>query len=124
VGAVLEALNFRALNHATHALFLGEVPGGSAWVAVLGMRFGALCVGMLLALQAGADPLALVLGLSIVMPAAVISAIRNRPPVIDHEPMPAIPPDDPSWDRWSIWRAGEIPAPVEADGELGEEDLG
>jgi hypothetical protein len=28
--------------------------------------------------------------------------------------LPALAPDDPSWDRWSVWRAGEI--------EIDEED--
>jgi hypothetical protein len=36
-----------------------------------------------------------------------------RPPV--DESAPCLPPDDPSWDRWSVWRGGELPGDSEED---------
>jgi len=90
-------------------------------VAVLSLRFALVAGGIVFGLHAGADPLALVLGLSIAMPATVVGALLYRPPVPDQAPHEPLPPDDPSWDRWSVWRAREVePGPVEED-EDGEE---
>ncbi len=56
---------------------------------------------------AGADPIGLVLGLSLVMPATVMAAYWNRPAVGEHELEAPLAPDDPSWDEYSVWRAAE-----------------
>jgi hypothetical protein len=108
LGAALEAVNFRTLLRSARALFEGDIAGGGPWVGVFGLRFAVLGVGFVLALQAGAHPLALVLGFSLMMPAAVLAALRHRPPVAEHAEAEALPPDDPSWDRWSVWRAAEV----------------
>ena len=65
-------------------------------------------------MSAGAHPVGLVVGLSIAMPAAVLDAWRNRPPYVDPATLPVTPPDDPAWDRWSVWRVREL-EPEELD---------
>jgi hypothetical protein len=107
-GAALEALNFRFLHGTARAMFEGIVDGQRGWLAIFGLRFGLLAAGIIAAMVSGADPLGLVLGLSLVMPAVVIAAIWTRPPVIDYPPEAPLPPDDPSWDNYSIWRAAEV----------------
>jgi hypothetical protein len=103
VGAVLELINFRGLRRSGEMLFAGRLRGG--WGASYGLRFGLLGVGIGVALYAGAHPVALVIGLSLIVPAAVIAAWRMRPPILEHPPAPQ--PDDPSWDRWNPWLARE-----------------
>lgn len=120
VGAVLEALNFRVLRRATRRLFGGEIAGGRAWTGGFALRFLFLGVAMAVAIDAGAHPVGLALGLSTIVPAVVVYAWRN-PPAGDPA-SPAPPPDDPSWDEWNPWLARERP-PAEPgehpDGEVG-----
>jgi hypothetical protein len=116
-GAAIEAANFRALRAAASRLFGGDLaagraaPGppdlqmGKAWAAGFGLRFGFLAVAISLALNAGAHPVGLVIGLSTTIPAVVLGAIYMRPPVLETGPAP--PPDDPSWDAWTPWLARE-----------------
>ncbi len=108
LGALFEALNFRALNRTARALFDGEIAGGKPWVTVLAFRLVALVAAIAFAIHAGAHPIGLVLGLSMAMPASVIVALRNRPPVVPAEELESLPPDDPSWDTYSIWRFREV----------------
>lgn len=126
LGAALEALNFRFLHGAGELLFGGVVNGSGPWVGVLGMRMGLFCGGLVAALLAGAHPLGLVIGLSLAMPATVIAALRHRPEIID-QPLATVPaPDDPSWDQYSVWRAGlgEAEADMEARSDIeGSDDL-
>jgi amino acid transporter len=93
-GALLEAVNFRGLRRS--AEFLS---------GLLALRFGLLVIGIGAALAFGADPLGLLLGLSLIMPAAIFEAWRARPP--QGPTAPALAPDDPSWDRWNPWLARE-----------------
>lgn len=116
LGAALEAVNFRALHTCAHALFGGVVVGGRMWVGVLSARLGLVCGGIFLSLFLGADPIGLIIGLSLAMPATVIAAILNRPALLPAEPAAALDPSDPSWDQYSIWRAEEV-APGEDDDE-------
>src|SRR5690606_36771761 len=85
-GALLEALNLGALRRAASAFFSGRMSG--TWIGGFGLRFLALAVGIYLTLQAGAHPVALLIGLSIAMPAALIDAWLNRPPVLDPATLP------------------------------------
>ncbi len=78
-----------------------------ALLGVLGLRIAMVCGGIAVAMTAGADPLGLALGLSLVMPATLIAALWNRPQVVEQAADPGLDPDDPSWDRYSIWRAAE-----------------
>ncbi len=102
VGALLEALNFRALIRAGRSLFAGSARG---WGAGWSLRFAFLAVGIGAALYVGAHPVGLVVGLSMIMPAALIEAWRSRPPILPDAS--ALPPEDPSWDRWDPWLARE-----------------
>ena len=104
-GAALESVNFRGLHRSSAAFFAGELPGGGALRAVAGLRFLLLGLGIALALAIGAHPVGLVIGLSLILPAAVIEAWRHRPPVVPDAP--ALAPDDPQWERWDAWRARE-----------------
>lgn len=107
LGAALETVNFRALRACTARLFSGGLGGsGGLWTALLGMRLSMLFVSMGVALTAGAHPLGLLLGVSTIVPAALVGAWLMRP-AIDPD-APAIAADDPSWDRWSVWRACEL----------------
>ena len=113
-GAALESVNFRGLRRSAAAFFGGEIPGGSGYSAVAGLRFLLLAVGIATALGLGADPIGLVIGLSLIMPAAILEAWRHRPPVCPDAP--GLAADDPAWDRWDAWRARER-EPAEGEGE-------
>lgn len=112
-GAALESVNFRGLRRSARAFFGGEIPGGGGYRAVAGLRFLLLAVGIASALGLGAHPVGLVIGLSLIMPAAVIGAWRHRPPVDPDAPVLA--PDDPDWERWDAWRARERDPALEED---------
>jgi hypothetical protein len=102
-GAAIEALNFRGLHRASELFFEGALPGG--WQAGFALRFGLLAGGIVAAFVLGAHPIGLVLGLSLMVPAAVIGAWRSRPPIeVD---APSLSPDDPEWERWDPWLARE-----------------
>jgi hypothetical protein len=105
IGALLEAVNFRGLRRQSQFLFWGQIRSGGAWTGVYGLRFGLLVIGIGAALYLGADPVGLLIGLSLIMPAAVFAAWRARP-VIDPN-APALAADDPEWDRWNPWLARE-----------------
>jgi len=114
LGACLEAVNFGALMRGAKHFFAGDIQGAGPWVGVFAARFVLLAVGIFVFLQLGANPIALVIGLSIAMPAVLIDAWLHRPPVTDPATLPALGPDDESWDRWSVWRAAEV-TPSEED---------
>ena len=57
------------------------------------------------ALYLGANAAGLLVGLSLVIPAVIIEALRSRPEISEN--LPAPDPDDPSWDRWNAWLARE-----------------
>jgi hypothetical protein len=105
LGAAIEAANFRVLHAASQRLFAGNLAVGRVWMALFGLRFALLAAAIGFALGAGADPLALLIGLSMIVPASLVAAWRQRPPI--GEPGPAPPPDDPSWDAWNPWLARE-----------------
>ena len=106
VGTAIEAVNYRVLRRATDRLFSGQLTGGRAWSAAFALRFFFLGAAMTVAILAGAHPVGLVLGLSTIVPAAIVVAWRKRPTAAPATaPPPA--PDDPSWDRWNPWLARE-----------------
>ena len=112
VGAALETVNFRGLRRQAQFLFWGEIQSGGSWAGVYGLRFVLLGIGVIVALSLGAHPLGLLLGLSLIMPAAILEAWRSRPAV--DPSAPALHPEDPDWERWNPWLAREI-EPVEDD---------
>ncbi len=105
LGAALEAFNFRGLRNQARFLFWGQIRSGGVWTGVYALRFSLLVVGIGAGLHFGADPIGLLIGLSLVMPAAVIEAWRSRPSVDPNAP--ALAEDDPAWDRWNPWLARE-----------------
>ncbi len=105
LGALLETVNFRALWRFAERFFgLPGAPGGAA-VGAFGVRFVLLAVVLYVALDRGADPIGLVVGLSMLLPAVVLAAWQARP--ADAPVTEAPPPDDPSWDDWNPWLARE-----------------
>ncbi len=105
IGAVLEAVNFHGLRNQAQFLFWGQINSGRQWTGLFGLRFVILILGIGASLYYGADPAGLLIGLSLIMPAAVIEAWRTRPPI--NPTAPALDADDPSWDRWNPWLVRE-----------------
>jgi hypothetical protein len=104
-GALLEAVNFRGLLRSGQFLFWGQIQGSRGWTGVFALRFSLLVLGIGCALALGAHPVGLVVGLSLIMPAAVFEAWRARPPLDPNAP--SLAPDDPAWELWDAWRARE-----------------
>ena len=107
IGAALAAVNLRFLHRTAEALFAGVVNGGGPWVVVLVLRLGLVFGGIIAALMFGANPVGLVIGLSLAMPATVAAAVWDRPAFVPQDPAPALDPEDPSWDEFSVWRPGQ-----------------
>ena len=112
-GALLEAVNFRGLRRQAQFLFWGEIRSGGGWTGVSALRYGLLVIGIFAALYFGADPAGLLVGLSLIMPAAVVAAWRSRPAV--DPSAPALDPEDPAWERWNPWLARERDDEAEDD---------
>jgi len=113
IGAALEAFNFRGLRRSAQFLFWGQIGSSGGWLGVYSLRMGLLVIGIGVALYLGADPVGLLIGLSLIMPAAVIEAWRARPPV--DASAPAMADDDPTWERWNPWLAREREADEERE---------
>jgi hypothetical protein len=113
VGAALEAWNFRGLRRSAQFLFWGQIRGSGGWLGVYSLRMSLLVIGIGAALYLGAHPVGLLIGLSLIMPAAVIEAWRARPAV--DPAAPALGQDDPSWERWNAWLAREREADEERE---------
>jgi len=86
-GAALEAINLGAIHRGAKRLFDGKMMSGG-WVGMLSMRLVILGFAIYFAMRLGAHPIALVIGLSITMPATLIDAWMNRPPIIDPAELP------------------------------------
>lgn len=104
-GAFLEAVNFRGLHQQAQLLFWGRIQTGGKWTGLYGLRFGLLVIGIGGGLALGADPIGLLLGLSLIIPTTLYVAWRHRPPIDPNAP--ALDADDPEWDRWNAWLARE-----------------
>ena len=116
-GAFLEALNLGAIHRGASRLFGGQIEGARTWVGLFSMRFLMLGAAIFVTMQVGADPAALLIGLSLTMPATVIDAWLNRPPVIDPATLPSFVDgtaddgdldDDAYWAQYSVWRPGRL----------------
>lgn len=112
LGVALEAVNFRALRESSARLFSGEIQGGRMWALLFALRLVMLLGSMGVALAAGAHPIGLLIGVSTIVPAALIGAWVMRPPI--DPAAPSLPPDDPSWDLYSVWHAADRD-PIEED---------
>ena len=106
LGVALEAVNYRALRRSTELVFGGQLTGGRAWSAGFGLRIAFLALAMTVAIGSGAHPVGLVIGLSTIVPAVIVAALR-QPIVAPADAIAAPPPDDPSWDEWNAWTASE-----------------
>jgi hypothetical protein len=115
LGAAMEAMNFHALRRSAQFLFWGVVPNQRAWSAVFAMRFGMLAIGIGAALYFDMNAAGLLVGLSLVMPAAIIEAWRTRPMIV--EDAEVLDPDDPAWNDWNPWLARESERPEDSDEE-------
>ncbi len=115
LGAVVEGLNFRTMARGASHMFAGEIGANPVWSALFGLRLAMLAGVLFVAIRAGAEPVGLLVGLSMILPAAVVGGWRARPPIDpDAEPLPA---DDPSWDLWNPWLAREAEPSDEDDEE-------
>jgi hypothetical protein len=112
-GALLEALNLRGLVRTARTFFSGSGFGSGTWVLLYALRFGWLAIGIGAAFYFGAEPLGLLLGLSIIVPAATLEGWRRRGPA-DPSAV-ALEPDDPEWERWNPWLARERAEEEEED---------
>ncbi|MDD9827683.1 MAG: ATP synthase subunit I [Deltaproteobacteria bacterium] len=92
LGAALQALNFRALYRFSTRIVL-RAGGAAPAVALLGfaLRLALLGVAIVLSLRAGANPLGLLLGLSLLAPAMVAAAWRARPAPMASQPGESAP---------------------------------
>jgi hypothetical protein len=86
-GAFIEAINLGAIHRAAKRLFAGELMS-NGWIGGLAFRFVLLGAAIFVTMRAGAHPVALLIGLSIAMPATLIDAWINRPPIIDPATLP------------------------------------
>jgi hypothetical protein len=104
LGAALQTMNFRGLFGLAQAAFANEARAASGFALRLPL-FGAL---VFLAIGAGVDPAGLLVGVTTLVPAVVIAAWQARPRnAADPAALPALAPDDPSWDHYSLWLARE-----------------
>ncbi len=113
VGAAIEVVNYRALRRYAALFLSGQMGGARAWTGAYALRFAFVAIAMALALGLGAHPVGLILGLSTILPAAVISAWRAPIPALPVAEPPA--PDDPSWDEWNPWLARERTADADEE---------
>jgi len=107
-GAFLEAINLGAIHRAARRLFAGEILS-SGWVGGLSVRLVILGVAIFITMNAGANPIALLIGLSIAMPATVIDAWLNRPPILDPATLPVFLDDEIDEDEDDrLWKSGRL----------------
>jgi len=111
LGAALQTLNFRGLFALSRNAFEQQARAASGFALRLPL-FGLL---LFLAIRAGVDAAGLLCGISTLIPAVVIAAWHARPRPEPASTLPALAPDDPSWDEWSPWLARERETESEKD---------
>jgi hypothetical protein len=116
IGALLQLTNFRALWSSCEKILLVGGPGAGLAIAMFTVRFALVGAAVGVALWAGIDAAGLLVGLSLIIPAAVVAAWRARPPILADAP--ALSEDDPSWDLWNPWLARETDETEEEEGAL------
>jgi hypothetical protein len=121
-GAFLEAINLGAIHRAAQRLFAGGMMSGG-WVGGLSLRFIILGTAIYLTMRAGANPIALLIGLSIAMPATLIDAWLNRPPILDPATLPVFLEDgidEGEDDR--MWQMGRLFTSKHSDAQEDAQD--
>ena len=129
-GALLEAVNLGAIHRAAKRLFTGQMLS-NRWVGVLSMRFMLLAIAIYATMWAGAHPVALLVGLSITMPAVLIDAWLNRPPIIDPATLPTFLDEfeasgvEPEEGRFAehLWPTGQLLTSQSLDSEFAENSM-
>jgi hypothetical protein len=111
LGAALEVMNFRAMFGFSERALLGRGNGSS--LGAFGFRFVLLAGVLWMALGAGAHPVGLLVGLSLIIPAVLLAAWGARP--LPQPGAACLSPDDPSWDDWNPWLAREREADEDED---------
>jgi hypothetical protein len=104
LGAALEMVNFRNLRRTCERVVTGEATSG---LVMSGFSFRFVLLGGVVgvALYAGAHPVGLLVGLSLIVPAMLAAAWHTRPVALPASEGPAAP--DEEWDRWNPWLARE-----------------
>ena len=106
LGALVATANLRAIWHYSEiVLGLAADDGRRLPKLGFGVRFILMGAVLWVALSSGANAIGLLIGLSMMVPAVVIAAWRNRPALV--QDLPALAPDDPEWDIWNPWLARE-----------------
>ncbi len=103
LGAALQTLNFRGLFALSQHAFALEARAASGFALRLPL-FGLL---LFVAIRLGVDAAGLLCGITTLVPAVVIAAWQSRPRFVPASELPALAPDDPSWDEWNPWLARE-----------------
>jgi hypothetical protein len=103
LGAALQTLNFRGLFGLARSAFAQQARAASGFALRLPL-FGAL---VFVAIGAGVDAAGLLVGVTTLVPAVLIAAWQSRPRYVDAATLPALAPEDPSWDLYSPWLARE-----------------
>jgi hypothetical protein len=114
LGAALQTLNFRGLFALARGAFVQESRAASG----LALRLPLVGALAFVAIQAGVDAGGLLAGVTTLVPAVLIAAWQARPrDAADVGELPALAPDDPSWDHYSLWLARERDPLREEDAE-------
>ncbi len=103
LGTALQTLNFRGLYALAQRAFSNEARAASGFALRIPL-FGLL---VFVAIAVGVDAAGLLSGITLLVPAVVIAAWQARPRVLPASELPALAPEDPSWDDWSPWLARE-----------------
>ena len=106
VGAALGLANFHALFRFAARALLG---GGGGPVHAFALRFVLLALALWTALALGAAPVALVLGLSLIMPAVLLAAwqTHRHHHALTPNRKPRAKVDDDAFKNWNPWLARE-----------------
>jgi len=111
LGAALQTLNFRGLFALAQHAFAQQARAASGFALRLPL-FGVL---VFVAIRAGVDPGGLLCGITTLVPAVIAAAWQARPRPVAASELPALAPEDPSWDEWSPWLARERETKREED---------
>lgn len=114
LGSALQTLNFRGLFGLAQSALAQQARAASGFALRLPL-FGAL---VFVAIRAGIDAAGLLAGITTLVPAVLIAAWQARPrDFADVGALPALAPEDPSWDQYSLWLARERESEREEDAQ-------
>jgi hypothetical protein len=112
LGAALQTLNFRGLFGLAQSALVQQARVASGFA----LRLSLVAALLFVAIRAGVDAAGLLAGITTLVPAVLVAAWQARPRnVADVGALPALAPDDPSWDQYSLWLARESESEREED---------